>query len=297
MLERPIMFTKILLSSDGSDDALHAAQLAAIMARPAHAEVLILNAFNMGATVSVIPVEALGCSETVIEACEAAQKDILKRTSAVLTGEGVPCRIRAEMGEPVATTLRVAGEEKTDLIVVGSHGLGGFRASLLGSVSDGVAQRAPCPVLVVHGTTQTIHQILVAVDGSETSYKALEAAREIAGSLQAVISVLHVLDSSRPFLQNETREASVLSYETLVRQAITERVDILLKDTGIVYRVCQEMGHPVQVIGAFATENEIDLIVVGSHGLGVFERLLLGSVSYAVLHHATCPVLLVQRKN
>jgi nucleotide-binding universal stress UspA family protein len=288
------MFTKILIGSDGSQDALRAAHLAALIAQPTHAEVIVTNAFNLGAAVAFLAPDAMACSEVVVESGESAQKDILQRTSDFLAQDGVTCRTRAEIGHPVEATLRVAEEEKADLIVLGSHGLSGFQKFLLGGVADGVAQHAPCPVLIVRGKTSTLSHILVAVDGSERSYKALVAASEIAQPLHATISVLHVLDASKPFPGIDPADTDVKGYALLVRKAVTERVDAILKEKGIDYRIYQDTGHPVEVITAFAAANQVDLIAMGSHGLGTFQRLLLGSVSYAVLHHAVSPVLIVR---
>ncbi len=288
------MFKKILLGSDGSCNALHAAHLTAVIARAAHAEVIALNVYNLGAAIALIAPEAIDCSQVLVEAGEAAQTEILARTSDALREDGISYRTRAEIGHPVESVLRVAEEEKADLIVLGSHGMGGFQRLFLGSVSEGVAHHAPCPVLIVRGKSHEIQRILVAVDGSERSYKALQAASQIAQPLRAAISVLTVLDPAKPFPGINPADTDAFGYAHLAGKAVTERVDDLLKETGIEYRICQERGHPVEVITAFATANSTDLIVLGSHGLGVFQQMLLGSVSSAVLHHTACPVLIVR---
>ena len=54
------------------------------------------------------------------------------------------------------------------------------------------------------------------------------------------------------------------------------------------------VGHPADALVRAAADPDIDLVVVGARGLGRFTRLLLGSVSERVLHHATCPVLVVK---
>lgn len=66
-------------------------------------------------------------------------------------GAGRPARSRILSGDPAAEILRYAGEERCDLVVVGTHGRTGLTRVVLGSVAERVARQAPCPVLVVHG--------------------------------------------------------------------------------------------------------------------------------------------------
>jgi hypothetical protein len=289
-----VMFKKILIGSDGSGDALHAAHLAALIARASHSEIIVVNSFNMAAALAFLTPDAMACSETIIDSGKEGQKETLKGTSDFLAVEGVSCRTRAEIGHPVEVTLRVAAEEKADLIVLGNRGLHGFEEALLGSVSEGVVLHAHCPVLISRGKALQIRQILVAVDGSELSYKALQAAGEIAKPLKSKIVVLNVLDSAKPFPGFEPDDILTADYALRVRNRVLERMDEELKETGIEYRLCQETGHPAEVIATFAAANDADLIVVGSHGLGVFQRALLGSVSDAVLHHTERPILIVR---
>jgi universal stress protein A len=63
--------------------------------------------------------------------------------------EVVPMQVRAAVGKPAEEILRVAREEKVDLIVMGTHGRTGVRHLLLGSVAEEVTRHAPCPVFTV----------------------------------------------------------------------------------------------------------------------------------------------------
>ena len=67
-----------------------------------------------------------------------------------------------------------------------------------------------------------------------------------------------------------------------------------IADAGVYCNFHQERGVAEETIVRFAEEHDSDLIVMGSRGLGGFERMLLGSVSNHVVHHANCPVLIVR---
>lgn len=98
----------------------------------------------------------------------------------------------------------------------------------------------------------------------------------------------HSEEYSRAMEKAARREAEkyVSEAEGIVRENIKDRV------VDITTRVLT--GVPAQVITKAAKEWEADLIVVGSHGKGVWSRALLGSVSDAITHHAPCSVLVVR---
>ena len=72
--------------------------------------------------------------------------------------------LHAEFGHPVDRIHEIAQEWKSDLVVMGSRGLTAWPALLIGSVSEGVAEYAPCPVLIVRGEPKGFRQIVIATD-------------------------------------------------------------------------------------------------------------------------------------
>lgn len=145
------MFKKILVCTDGSENAEHAGKTAAELAWKFGAEVTLLNVVNPAPLVApyVMAVEAAPNTEAILQYAEESQQAVLCKATPPFEQEGIKLKIRAEMGQPVDTILSVAEEEKSDLIVMGSRGLGGFKRLMLGSVSDGVLHHAHCPVLIV----------------------------------------------------------------------------------------------------------------------------------------------------
>ncbi|MGD8402200.1 MAG: universal stress protein [Anaerolineales bacterium] len=139
------MFKNILLAVDGSEHSLHAAKTAAELARNMNADILrIVVAFE--------PVPSyLGepNMQTAISArMEEAETILQKAMDAV--GE-IPGEVHTEVleGAPAEAILDVAKTRKSDLIVMGSRGLGLLQGALLGSQSQKVVRHAPCPVLIV----------------------------------------------------------------------------------------------------------------------------------------------------
>jgi nucleotide-binding universal stress UspA family protein len=139
------MFKNILLGVDGSEHALHATKTAADLARSMNSEVLrIVVAFETIPTYLGEPNLQAAISARMKEA-----ETILKNALDAV-GE-VPGEVHTEIleGAPAEAILDVANTRKSDLIVMGSRGLGRLRGALLGSQSQKVVQHAPCPVLIV----------------------------------------------------------------------------------------------------------------------------------------------------
>lgn len=139
------MFKNILLGVDGSEHALHATKTAADLARSMNSEVLrIVVAFETIPTYLGEPNLQAAISARMKEA-----ETILKNALDAV-GE-IPSEVHTEIleGAPAEAILDVANTRKSDLIVMGSRGLGRLRGALLGSQSQKVVQHAPCPVLIV----------------------------------------------------------------------------------------------------------------------------------------------------
>jgi nucleotide-binding universal stress UspA family protein len=139
------MFEKILLAVDGSEHALHAARTAADLARAMKArEFRIVVAYDTIPTYLGEPNLQFAIDNRVQDA-----QGILKRAGEE-TGE-IPCEIHTELieGDPAEAIIDVAITRKSDIIVMGSRGLGRLAGLLLGSTSQKVVAHAPCPVLIV----------------------------------------------------------------------------------------------------------------------------------------------------
>lgn len=138
------MFRKILVAIDGSRHASDALALAVDMAKRYGASLTLLHAFPHVSDLLGTPQY-----EHLLEARSVIGRTLLEGARAQVGGE-VPAETQLIEGPPAPAIVRVAAEDGCDLIVIGSRGRGQVAGLLLGSVSSAVAQRAHCPVLIVH---------------------------------------------------------------------------------------------------------------------------------------------------
>lgn len=141
------MFRRILLASDASEHALHAAEKAARLARENDACLTILYVYTPMARVTPFgPVSTIDLDPEVIQS---VQKSVTDRTAAVVRRFEVPFNIRTEIGYAADIIVGVAAEDEYDLIVIGCRGHSGIASLLMGNVADRVCHTAHCAVLVV----------------------------------------------------------------------------------------------------------------------------------------------------
>jgi nucleotide-binding universal stress UspA family protein len=150
--------------------------------------------------------------------------------------------------------------------------------------------------------------ILVAVDGSEHSTRALNYALELAEKFDGKITLIHVYSTvvpmgpsadtlSSPSLTPPASAvmAAKIAEETKQRsKRILDEAERTVKERGISAEKVLKEGDAVREIVALAQEEKFDLIVVGHRGLSKLKELFLGSVSEGVSHKAPCPVLIVK---
>jgi nucleotide-binding universal stress UspA family protein len=138
--------------------------------------------------------------------------------------------------------------------------------------------------------------ILLATDGSPSATKATDVAIELAGALDASLHIVSVwqlptydygyvpLQYAPELMEEQRKQASV----------VLERAIAAATEAGIDASPDLRQGAAAAEICTAAEEAAADMIVVGAHGWGAVKRLLFGSVSSAVLHHALSPVLVVR---
>lgn len=139
--------------------------------------------------------------------------------------------------------------------------------------------------------------ILVPIDGSKISERAVKTARELGSKLNAKLIILTVIPETSIFEQYPTN----FPYTLEIDKANTERAEFVLsdieeelKDYDGEVETFYTSGNPSEQIVKFAEEKNANLIVMGNRGLGAFSRTLLGSVSNKVINHSKVSVLVVK---
>jgi nucleotide-binding universal stress UspA family protein len=186
---------------------------------------------------------------------------------------------------PVAATILKNASGCRALAVVGQRGLTNFDRFFLGSVSAQVALHAPCSVLIVKTPARQLKRILLAVDGSKSSSRAVDfLLKQIDPVKPGRIEVV-VFQVVPPFAYAQV---------TMAGLAATQQSAQKLERAGYIVKESIQAGDPAeQILGASKT-YKADLLVMGAKGRTAIGRFLLGSVSSKVLRHSPCSILVVR---
>jgi len=206
--------------------------------------------------------------------------------------------------------LSFAKAQKADLIVMGTHGRRGYDRLVLGSVTNRVMRRTPCPVLAVcrppresisadmsadvsadiadgeeRSHAHHLNRILFCTDFSENSEQALNYAISATTEYDAELTLLHVLEDVPSPAKTEEAIATA-----------TRQLDKLIPPEGrktVKVRTAVRTGKPYQQIIQLALEMQVDVVIMGVRGRGALDLAVFGSTTYRVLQLGPCPVLAV----
>lgn len=292
---------RILFPTDFSRCASQALAHALHLARRHQAELhvlhaLVLHGYTNGKTLSA----EIDLIETQLEQLAA---DRMRSATKDLTA-GIPVVVREKKrGISVAPViLEYADEHDVDLIVLGTHGRRGLEHLFLGSVAEEVVRIASCPVFTVREAKEpipakAIERILVPVDFSTHSQRALSWATELAEAYDARLQLLHIIEPIvYPSFYNLDK-ADFFNWMEGIEVEVIRQLHQFLEASGgpevpadhFVVR-----GRAATDIVDFALSKESDLIVMATHGLTGMKRLYLGSVCEKVVRRSTCPVFTVK---
>ena len=228
---------------------------------------------------------------------EAARRDLLDFKSRLghmrELGGNEDLHVRMLQGPVAESLLQCARERKVDLIVLGTHGRGGFGKVILGSVAEKVFRHSPVPVLTVgpnirphRGIDQT-HHILAPCDLTPSSHPAVEYAYALAEEHNSELTVLHVVE--------HTAEVTSLDPERVkerIKDRLVELVGRHAVRVAVHYRV--EFGSVAPAILRVASEIDSDFIVLGVRcSCGMLDRFMW-PIAYELVRTATCPVLTIR---
>ncbi len=296
---------RILCPLDFSEPSAHALEQAARMARWYGARLTVLHVRPTVVPHPDMPAEGHMAPWLVAE-LETLRQRVMAACAEAATA-GVQVDAMTSAGEPVHEILTHAETLAADLIVLGTHGLSGFRHLVLGSVTEKVLRRATCPVLTVPprapGAVARFTRILCAVDFSDCSQKAVTFAATLARQAGATLSLLHVIEwpwhaSTTPELPGVTaaQAQAMADYQRYLETGARERLAAAgaaaMPEGQVAASVA--FGKPYVEVLAAAARDGADLVVLGVRGRGALDLGFFGSTANHVVRSARCPVLTVR---
>lgn len=304
-----VKMERILVPTDFSIHSEDALRAALSLKKEFGAEVTVIHVFDisemlgLGWTVYGESLEA----EVVARMEEDSRKALAQFVMKMGAGEG-ELRTLVARGRPFVEVVRLARSENVDLVVMGTHGRKGIEHLLLGSNAEKVVRKAPCSVLTVrHREGQRelsfpAGTILVPTDFSLTSERAMSMAIRLAQRNSSRIVLLHV------FADLKVREAiqwteylptgqTELELEEGIMNRAQEELDAFVSkfpvgEIKVDKKVLSEVPH--RGIVETAEQENVDLIVMGTHGRSGLNHLIMGSVAEKVVRASPSPVLTVK---
>ncbi|KYH27506.1 universal stress protein [Halalkalicoccus paucihalophilus] len=297
------LYDHVLVPVDGSDEATHAARRGLELAR------------QFGATVDVLHVvgrKTLRLTETADERRRLRERGerVLDEIEELASELDQPVTTELTEGTPASRIGEYAEERNADLVVIGRQGVTGLGKRLLGGVTEGVLATSDVPVFVVpHGDRTTEDEdadyarVLLPTDGSENATAAARHAATVARTYGSTVHVLNVVDlqaSGGLFSAGGLEREFVERLESEGQEAIEEVADeVAGTASGVEVRTAVERTTSFEGAAAgiheYVTDNDIDLVVMGSHGRSNLQRQVIGSVASTVLRTVDVPVVVVTR--
>lgn len=302
----------ILVPLDFSGESRQALESAVLLARAHAARISLLHVVQSPAVVGPLPdgnhVVPLNMATSTRQA-----ESRLSDMAIELLPEDVRGKTLACEGEPMTEIVTAAERHQADLIALSTHGYTGFSRVLLGSTARAVVRQARCSVLTirrqpgsaalrilsqakpVYPERPTWRRILVPLDFSLTSLRALNVAVPLVRASGAHCDLLHVIEPKVPFagldgaMLAAPMPASASDVQRQLLRVCERFVPAALDTTLLVAE-----GRPAATIVERAQARAADLIVLSTHGRTGLKRLWLGSTAEQVVRHATCPVLVVR---
>jgi nucleotide-binding universal stress UspA family protein len=298
-----VEFKNVLCAIDLSDASGRTLTYAAAVARGYTARLTVLH---VAPTFDAIQVRAgaLGDAIDIVQPMPREQVlDELRKTLAASKIAADAATLAAVAGEPVATIVDQALSIPADLLVMGTHGRSGFDRLLLGSVTEKVLHKAPCPILTVppHAPKKaendgTFSRILCPMDFSPSALQAFGFAVDLARQSGGSVIALHAIE----WLADDVSGHARFNVEDLRQHLIDDahvRLRALIADqpggTPSIEDVVVS-GKAYREVLKTADTSAADLIVMGAQGRGGMGLTLFGSTTQQVVRGATCPVLTVR---
>lgn len=269
---------KILICSDGSEQAERAMRLGAAIAAACQAEVTLLGIQ-----------ESPGASQSLL--------DSLKRGQSLLEDKKIHAELITKSGKPIEEIIRRTRESVYDLVVIGAARKESRGAFWMSSKTYKLIKEIRSPVLSVAGKTASISRILICSGGKKYIDDAVRLTGEIARGLAASVTLLHVTSEPPGILAHLPRMEQdtdiLLRSQSELGQNLRWEKDSL-ESLGVRTEVKLRHGDVLQQILREIRDGNYDLVVTGSALSRSFRTYILGNISREIVNRARCAVLVAR---
>lgn len=285
---------RIAVAVDWSDQAFDTVNSIGRLYQPQ--EIILIHAVDLHPFENPLlaPAVAKQAFEEFRQAMVDGGRKLLDQTAGLIPDGDVKITQRLEVGRPAAVILDVLNAVHPDLMVIGSRGRARLTEATFGSVSHRILLHAVCSTMVMKHPVTTLRRVLVAIEGSDDAayiqewLLAYPFKQPVDLSLLCVVPVPQAMEPSAIPAFDIWENGTIQAAQNLVK-------DLSVTLGGPHYLATSRVlrGNPADVIAGESARH--DLIVLGSHARHGLQRFLLGSVSHAVNHRVSCPVLVVRK--
>jgi nucleotide-binding universal stress UspA family protein len=284
---------KVLAATDGSKHGRWAIEWLAKMPFAVQPVVRVLHVVDLASLRAPFMIQPMIVGteryiQSEVKRMETAAKSTKKESEGLLSTAGLSGTVTIDRGGVAATIMKHA-QRGVGLLSIGSRGLDALDRFMLGSISNHAIHHALCSVLVVKEAPRPVRQVVLGVDGSAASDKAVKF-------LMRYINPAPGGPNHEPVMVTVTHAVPYFKYPEVKEagRTLVQRYGAKLAKSGFQVREALKIGKPADEILTVAKQDKADLIVTGAKGLGAIRRVLLGSVSTRVVQHAHCGVLVVR---
>ena len=285
----------ILAATDLSAPAQHAVARAFRTAADSGAKLDLLHVINQGALEALRQLLGLQAAEVETRLLDAARETLSSQAAELGPKYGVSAGTHLVSGRVLNAILDQADARDADVLVVGARGEDFLGHLVLGTTAERLLRRTLRPLLVNKlAAHDSYRRVLLPLDFSPWSDTALKLARAVAPAAEIVL--MHAFEA--PFEAKlefaGVEESTLTMYRIAARQHAHEQLQEYASAAGLEsgsasFRVLH--GDASNSILTLEQELDCDLIIMGKHGQGVLEELLLGSVTKHILAESSCDVL------
>ena len=272
----PAGWGKLMVCTDGSDEGQNAVAVTLELARACDSQVFAVQVLQVVPEFQAVAPDLRATLEKGVQKNMA----VIKAAADKL---GVSLKTVVPQGQlPHAAIVAAAEKIRPDLIIMGRCGKTALARILMGNVTARVIGHSPVNVLVVpRGAALAFQRLLVASDGSPYSDAAWELALSMAKQAKSQLIGVAVAPE----------EGDIIEAQAIIHRMLTaaNRAGMPLKGVNP-QGVAPDAGIVQQAI-----KNEVDLIIMGSHGRTGLKKLLMGSVTERVIGQSPCPILVVKQ--